>query len=123
MVDFKRPSTAEINSMNNATLKTTLKEVLKKFDEMLTKLNLKTDTGAGDAHLTNTLLEQILDEMKKFNEERDSIKVKLNEVQESNALLLETVAQQQRFLEEIDNEKRPKTSLFWEFLKRIGVLQ
>ena len=51
MVDFKRPSTAEINSMNNATLKTTLKEVLKKFDEMLTKLNLKTDTGAGDAHL------------------------------------------------------------------------
>ena len=58
--------------------------------------------------LTNTLLEQILDEMKKFNEERDSIKVKLNEVQESNALLLETVAQQQRFLEEIDNEKRAK---------------
>lgn len=46
--------------------------------------------------------------MKKFNSERESIKNDLQELKKSNELLLETVAQQQRFLEEVDAEKRAK---------------
>ena len=61
-----------------------------------------------DDQSTTSLLKQILSEIKKFNEERESVKTELHELKMNNNLLLDTISQQQRFLEEIDADRRAK---------------
>ena len=46
--------------------------------------------------------------MRKFNQERDALREEVNALKTSNKLLLETVTQQQRFLENMDAERRSK---------------
>ena len=86
--------------MNNAALKTTLKELLKVMEEA-EQVNTEDKT-------VTSLLQEILNEVKLFNTERESIKKELQSLKETNDLLLQTVSVQQRFLEEIDAEKRAK---------------
>ena len=105
----KLPSVSEINQMNNNTLKTTLKELVKRIEEVekAAKETQGTQEGVNDP-TTNGLLQDILKEVKKFNTERELIHAELRALKNNDELLLDTVAQQQRFLEEIDAEKRAK---------------
>lgn len=103
MSQIHRPTVSEINAMNNATLKTTLKEIVKEIEDNQRKNdNLDTDS----ANTTQSLLQQILDEIKKFNNEREEIRKDISELKKTNASLLQIVNQQQRFLEDLDAEKR-----------------
>ena len=97
--------------MNNANLKSTLKDMLKKFEEMEKDQTAadETATSAGNSdNETNKLLGEILSEVKKFNTERESVKAELQELKATNELLLDAVTQQQRFLEELDSDRRAK---------------
>ena len=108
MSQFKKPTNSEINNMNNASLKSTLKEVCKRLEDLeKTQQDLETTQTQANDPTINDLLQQILVEVKKFNAERESIKTDLQELRKSNEILLDTV-QQQRFLEEVDAEKRAK---------------
>ena len=86
--------------MNNATLKSTLKDVLRRMDELehgQQQSAAVIQNDQNDDQSTTSLLKQILSEIKKFNEERESVKTELHELKMNNNLLLDTISQQQRF--------------------------
>lgn len=98
----RRPSISEINSMNNAQLKSTLKEMVKSLEEAE-----KSDDSSGEnPNPTEEILKQILEEVKKMNVYRVQTDQQIHELKESNDLLKKTLAQQQRFLEGLDADKR-----------------
>ena len=101
------PTPAQINQMNNSALKSALKDLVKRCNETEKTVQLGIE-GADGQPTTNGLLQEILGEIKKFNADREQINEELKNLRDSNNLLLEAVAQQQRFLEEIDSEKRSK---------------
>ena len=70
-MSFRKLTTTEINQMNNANLKSTLKDMLKKFEELEKDQTAadETATSAGNSdNETNKLLGEILSEVKKFND-------------------------------------------------------
>lgn len=93
-----RPSIAEINAMKKDDLKKTLIDLL----EGLSTGNNGED-GADD---TRAMLRTILDEVKKSNVERDKINEEIKSLKKTNETLCETLAQQQRYLESVDAERR-----------------
>ena len=97
--------------MNNVALKTALKDIMKSI-ENAEREAITTDTAAitDDTNVTN-ILQQILTEVKKFNTDREIMQQQMDAMKQSNELLLSTVAQQQRFLESIDAEKRSKNMI------------
>lgn len=98
---------AEINAINNTSLKSTLKELVMAIEENENKNEEGATAHAGcGTGASNALLEQILTEVKSFNTERDEIKKDLNDIKESNDQMLQILTQQQRFLEDIDSERR-----------------
>ena len=99
------PTPAQINQMNNSALKSALKDLVKRCNEAEKNVQLGIE-GTDGQPTTNGLLQEILGEIKKFNADREQINEELKNLRDSNNLLLEAVAQQQRFLEEIDSEKR-----------------
>ena len=110
MAKVNRPTFTEINSMNNATLKTTLKELVKTLEE-----NEKSEQDAKTRDIlgnlpengsTRDLLQLILDELKKMTSTKEENDLQLKQLKESNEMLMQTITQQQRFLEEIDAERR-----------------
>ena len=101
------PTPAQINQMNNSALKSALKDLVKRCNEAEKTVQLGIE-GTDGQPTTNGLLQEILGEIKKFNADREQINEELKNLRDSNNLLLEAVAQQQRFLEEIDSEKRSK---------------
>ena len=113
-MSFKIPSATEINKMTNATLKVTLTNLIEKIGETEQGAAVSEDAGDGPATaantdtVTNKLLEQILTEVKKFNTEKEAVRVELQELKATNELLLDAVTQQQRFLEELDTDRRSK---------------
>ena len=97
--------------MNNVALKTALKDIMKSI-ENAEREAITTDTAAitDDTNVTS-ILQQILTEVKKFNTDREIMQQQMDAMKQSNELLLSTVAQQQRFLESIDAEKRSKNMI------------
>ena len=106
MADLDIPNEDQINKMNKNELQRKLKHII----TLIPDQGENNEDEVNDPS-TKDLLKQILGEMKKFNQERNLIKTELEEMKRNNALLLETVAQQQRFLEEIDSEKRAKNMI------------
>ena len=106
MADLDIPNEDQINKMNKNELQRKLKQII----TLIPDQGENNEDEVNDPS-TKDLLKQILGEMKKFNQERNLIKTELEEMKRNNALLLETVAQQQRFLEEIDSEKRAKNMI------------
>ena len=109
MVNIKKPSVAEINGMNNATLKQTMKEMVKAIEDA--ELEKQQHASNHEASVPE-LLQQLIDEVKKLNNEKQSIQGEIAALKTSNELLLQAVAQQQRFMETIDAEKRSRNLIF-----------
>ena len=97
-----RPSATEINSTNNAQLKSTLKEIVKHLNEAE-----KSNGGSGETpDSMEEILKEILEEIRKMNAHKIQTDQQIKELKESNDLLKKTLAQQQRFLEGLDADKR-----------------
>ena len=90
----RRPSVAEINRMNKEELTRTLKELV------------AADTNGDEDGNIVTMLQIILDEVKTNRQERIKTEAEIKLLKECNAVLTNTVIQQQRFLESLDAEKR-----------------
>ena len=98
-----RPTVTEINNMNNVTLKSTLKELLKNIDE---------DERAKEADISEgnethcELLKSILTELRKLTSNKEETDRQMQQLKEGNEMLMRTISQQQCFLEEIDADRR-----------------
>lgn len=111
----RKISLTEVNAMNNKQLKATLKKMITDSD--------KTPDGDGDGDRDGSgagtgdgdqdgvqdlgkILLEILNEVKKMNAYRVQTDQQISELKDSNELLRKTLAQQQRFLEGLDADKR-----------------
>ncbi len=102
MEQLHRPSVSEINQMNKETLKKTLKDVLKSLNA---DQHDNADALADDRD-TVTMLQTILDEVKKLNAKNKNMNEEIQSMKNANKTLCESLEQQQRFLEVPDAEKR-----------------
>jgi hypothetical protein len=98
---WKRLSKTEINNMKRDDLRDLVLKIQKEATENSGENGQETE--AADI---KTLLNDILKEMKKFNEEKETVKRELTELRTDNRKLNEALMQQQRFLEVLDADRR-----------------
>ena len=110
MFKVNRPTVTEINGMNNATLKATLKDIIKTIEanEEAQQAEKAKDIPKDIPQDSETceLLKSILGELRKLTHNKEETDLQIKQLKESNDLLMQTITQQQRFLEEIDSERR-----------------
>ena len=99
MPPVQRPTIAEVNKMNAAKLKETLKDLIRNLES-----SENIEPPNSDEHLK--LLKEILTEVRNQAAERDALREEIDSLKEANRTLSDTVSQQQRFLESLDAEKR-----------------
>ena len=97
MSDLERPTPAAVGKMKREELKDL---VLKLLEET------STDIVANQHGEIMPMLQTILDEVKKGNQEREKLKTELEELKTKNEIITRTLSQQQRFLEMLDGERR-----------------
>ena len=95
--------------MNNSQLKSTLKGLIKDMGDAEKDKDADAETQARPTMAepeTIELLRGILEEVRKLNAHKEQTDAQIKELKESNDLLKKSLAQQQRFLESMDADKR-----------------
>jgi hypothetical protein len=120
------PTPSQVRSLSTEELsrKTTKAGLIKALQQAVMNTG-ETDDEQGarappvtqDMKPIQELLQSILDEMKIMNAANERRDTQIKELQESNQMLKKTMAQQQRFLEMVDHDRRAANIIVLECLR------
>ena len=106
----RRLSQADINSMKKEELKSALEAMIKDQEQHEAAAGRRTrgadQSQSIEGSKTETLLQSILDEMRRMNAANERRDAEIKALREDHAMMKKVVVQQQRFLEMMDQDRR-----------------